>query len=631
MADRNFSTAQTINEIPDNALFYLLTQGPLRDAKATADAVRRYMQHGTTDADDEVARAAAKANADAIVALADRLTVTAQWQSIIVVSTDSLRVALAAQANTDSFLGLYFAVEVELDGETYPQHLVATVDPHSSTVERWFTIPLGAHARIDNTGKVTDGVFTQAILDYLTLGDTPLVHSVADAATLNAHLGNQPRNEEPLWIRVTRGFRVAPNDYAAGETWYVPPRSNVPIKLLDSRPDLGRIDIVPSNVADAAGVQTDYQVTLSLAQEAVDDLTARGANQLDIWFNNTGVHAVEPYVPALAAVLNINVNANEWRAIAVGNAKIIPVRAVWRRGGQYVAQISTYVTIGGASTTASKAEIDAAVDAYLRANPPPAGEDSVARRGVAVNDGRLDAIEANGWVRETRLSPTLQAALLDLRIAPVRDAITGEYVIVFANGGILRSDFWYRVEANGQPVVPRKEWDSPANITFTPTADQVQRMAAVDPNEVTVVVTFYPSESGGELTNHARVVAVRAPAKPTPDRDVGGAFNIGDRSIWHAYDLTEDREDAAWYMFQLRDGGSDRYTPTQLFRGDMIPANAGGAFTQGEDDQMGLIIARAEADGARVLSVARDANNPRRLYLSTNSSWNVHKLIRLGR
>ena len=108
----------------------------------------------------------------------------------------------------------------------------------------------------------------------------------------------------------------------------------------------------------------------------------------------------------------------------------------------------------------------------------------------------------------------------------MRAAITGEYEIVFANGGILRSDFWYGVEANGVQVIPRREWDSPANITFTPTADQARLMAAADAAEVTVVVTFYPDRAGIELTNHSRVVSIGAKGPKGDKGDPGSSITL---------------------------------------------------------------------------------------------------------
>lgn len=586
----------------------------------------------------------------------------ADRQNIVIATADHLRQTLAAQAKAETSLGIYFSEAVQLDGETYAKGTVATVDPLSSTVEVWY-VAGGENASITPDGKVTAGLFSQPVLDYLGLGDTLNPLPINEEATLRAHISNQPRNEEPAWMVATADFDafIGGDIYnvRAGDIWYMRPRADgtgvmgKPYRIFSLKQQAEQAGLkfetmqvwqasgLPgiANTADIDGAYVAYLPSVRKAGANVQHDNVR-IFVLDSGDTGYQVHqAPFAYGAGGAHLIPFTIDPTE-----EGNARLqaaIATTPGFLRIGLrfYDTNVPSGLVVYNMPIApgfvlpsgATEGEIDAAVDRYLAANPPPAGEDSVARRAAVANKTSIDEIIANGWVRETRLSQTLQAALLDMRITPVRDAVGGEYQIVFANGGILRGDFFYKVEANGQTVIARKEWDSPASITFTPTADQVTRMTAVSPEVVTVVVTFYPDAAGLELTNHARNIAIRPAAKPAADKDVGGAFNIGNRAIWHAYDMTEDREAAAWYQFLLRDGGSERYTPTQAFRGDFLPANAGGAFAQGEENQLGLIIARVEADGGRVLSVARDANNARRLYLSTNSSWNVAKLIKLGR
>lgn len=115
-------------------------------------------------------------------------------------------------------------------------------------------------------------------------------------------------------------------------------------------PLTGSIAITPNTIPNAASVIGNY----TFANEDLDVawLNAQGTNQLDIWFKNTGVHAVRPYSPTADQVIEINVNENEARAIGIGaNEKIIPIRAVWRKDGQFVALKNTWLEIRELPTT----------------------------------------------------------------------------------------------------------------------------------------------------------------------------------------------------------------------------------------------------------------------------------------
>lgn len=360
------------------------------------------------------------------------------------------------------------------------------------------------------TNAVTPGLYTRDAWNYLLRRTTPVVNKdVSSATQLETIAAAQLTSDHPYLMAITANFTVTidsiPFVMEAGDLALIHPRSNRPLifynlqdmlKVLGYRPAghtellprLGRIDVTPSNIPNAAAVQRDFQVTLAQSQQVVDHLKSLGVNRVDIWFRNFGMHTTA-YTPALSTVIATNVNQTEANSIGITNETVIPVRAIFRKDGDYVAEIATWLTIGGTATPS---------------------EDPASR-------ARLDVIEAGGWVRESRLSSKLQAALVDLRARPaVRSAMAGKYDVDFSDAGIIVSSLFYEVAANGVTVIPRKQWDSPSTVSFTPTAQQLTAMQRVSTTEVIVAVTFYPDAAGIALTSHALVLPILDIPDPTP-------------------------------------------------------------------------------------------------------------------
>ena len=111
----------------------------------------------------------------------------------------------------------------------------------------------------------------------------------------------------------------------------------------------GKLDIIPNNIPTAADIERGFQVATSDVQV---DLISE-ANELNLWINGKGFHVDDPYTPAATTVFDASVNATEALAIALtepaqGEIGIVEVLAVFRKDGEFVADIGTYLTIGGA-------------------------------------------------------------------------------------------------------------------------------------------------------------------------------------------------------------------------------------------------------------------------------------------
>ena len=105
----------------------------------------------------------------------------------------------------------------------------------------------------------------------------------------------------------------------------------------------GSISLTPSVIPNAAGVQRDFK--FAFEDLDVTALNAAGVNEFELWIKDTAFHAVDPWVPAADGVIDVNVNATEALAIAIGNAEIVPVRMVFRNGGTFVSLINTWLEI----------------------------------------------------------------------------------------------------------------------------------------------------------------------------------------------------------------------------------------------------------------------------------------------
>lgn len=189
----------------------------------------------------------------------------------------------------------------------------------------------------------------------------------------------------------------------------------------------GSIAISPSNIPDAASVVRDYV----FAWEDLDEnwLKAQGVNQMDIWMKNTGFHALDPWNPTQDGMAAVNVNANEARAIGIGNDTVVPVRAVFRRDGQFVALVNTWLTIGGGGGDVTTDQFQAEQKARAAGDDFNktiiAGEDAATANAALAAFLAAQASSANVGIIEV----TANAAQADGHAYVLGD------IVVFAPGG----------------------------------------------------------------------------------------------------------------------------------------------------------------------------------------------------
>ena len=126
---------------------------------------------------------------------------------------------------------------------------------------------------------------------------------------------------------------------------------------------IGRVDINPSRVANAADLDGTYQIILSLTDAEVSSLVTAGVNWIEVWFGSESVHTVTPWAPAISTRIDTVVDTTEESAIgAPGTA--LAVRVVYRinQGGSqtYHGEGAGSLRIGGypAFTADTEVQID---------------------------------------------------------------------------------------------------------------------------------------------------------------------------------------------------------------------------------------------------------------------------------
>ena len=107
----------------------------------------------------------------------------------------------------------------------------------------------------------------------------------------------------------------------------------------------GNIEVKPGNIKVAADLDGTYQVTLSDVQHAW--MASKGVNAVEIWFGDEAVQEVSSWTPIETDVIDVTLDTTEETQIGLTNQDNIRVLAVFRKGGDFVAQIGTILTIGG--------------------------------------------------------------------------------------------------------------------------------------------------------------------------------------------------------------------------------------------------------------------------------------------
>ena len=326
-----------------------------------------------------------------------------------------------------------------------------------------------------STGKIFGN-----IAEYAEGGFGFLSTQVRNEAELNTVADGQVDDVHGEFVTVRAGFRYTPNGatYKAGDILWLQPRmsTRLGIKLLFNVGDpdeiakltdtvgknTGSISISPNNIPNAAAIERDFV----FAAEDLDDewLKSKGVNELEIWFNNTAFHTVDPWSPVADVRLNVNVNATEARAINVGSAAIVPIRAVFRRDGQFVALINNWLTISD-----------------------QAGE-------------------------KFQLTQTQQIGLLSVHPDPsiivyphggLETALTRTVRVLIANPEVLTGDIWVQGSIDGQNVLARRKWASNlSTLNFVISAQLAQAIGQND--SLDVRLDFYDAASDGTIVESLR-------------------------------------------------------------------------------------------------------------------------------
>lgn len=336
----------------------------------------------------------------------------------------------------------------------------------------------------DATARAGVAANTAAIATLQTRsdeGDEIGVSSIANATQLERLFGSQETSDNAAWVYftadVTEVHQGTTHTYKARDLAYFSPRNiigkvvaNLPPNLLAEIAKLtdivamntGSIAISPNNIPNAAAVTRDYV----FAWEDLDDnwLKSKGVNQLDIWMKDTGFHAVRPFAPTKDGVITVNVNATEAAAIAIGSSKIVPVRAVFRNSGTFVALVNTWLTIGDLGGIEAKFT-QAQQIGLLSVHPDP----SII---VYPNDG-------------------------------LETALTRTIALQVANPEVLTGDIWAQGSIDGQAVLARTKWAS--NLAVLNFAISAQLAALIGQNDsLDVRLDFYDAANAGNIVESLR-------------------------------------------------------------------------------------------------------------------------------
>ena len=227
-------------------------------------------------------------------------------------------------------------------------------------------------------------------------------------------------------------------------------------ELAHAAESIGRIDVNPGRIDKASDLDGDYQCIISLTEEEVTRLTARGANFLEIWFGDEAVHELSPWAPALATRVDVTIDTTEESQIgAVGNA--LPVRAIYRRAAEgaelYLAEAPGALRVGG------YAPDDGGTDQTAR--------DAAAKAQATADENRVEIMSEASTRRDMdgalgkRITDTAKQALGRVEVNPgrieVAEDLDGTYqcivkltdqeVEILKAAGVNYLEIWFGVEA----------------------------------------------------------------------------------------------------------------------------------------------------------------------------------------
>ena len=162
---------------------------------------------------------------------------------------------------------------------------------------------------------------------------------------------------------------------------------------------------------------------------------------------------------------------------------------------------------------ASEAEIDAAVDRYLQANPPPAGEDATARAAAAKAQKDADAAKtiADGNVltqaaRVGLLQFSLNPPSIKYRKGSLNSALERTLKLLVSNASILTGDAWFSVSVQGQTIVNRVKWSANSTsfdlVISNAVATAIENNDA-DADSLDFSIIFHDAANAGNVVGNA--------------------------------------------------------------------------------------------------------------------------------
>ena len=537
-------------------------------------------------------------------------------QGIRVSTLQHYNEALAAQATSDEGLIIEFGITIVSSGTTYGVGDVAFVPPRSNAIERLFNKV--SHTELAKETRSREG------------GDIINERKVRTAANLNSELRLHITDENASILIIEALFTTDTRTYRAGDRYYLAPAHNQEgnLVLIEQKQYIGKVDITPHNIAAKEDLDGTYQIVLSDVD--ADGLKEKGVNVLEIWFNQEAIHSTS-WAPTSTAIIDAVIDESEETQIALTNQKVIPVLAVFRKDGNYIDQIGTYLTIGGQEepSGADLSSIKAGTNVSIDRSKP--GEITISSESGAT------------------ATPTQQIALLNLVASPAGIAYrTVEELtaavkaidIQISNPELLKGDVWIEGWIQGQRGLNRTKWTSATSalrIAFDDTTAAAIATGVFDDTDIQCNIRFFDAASGGDEIER-RDIFIPITKVGASDTQIGGFLNIGSPTGWTEYEITEAIEAGQHYQFLLRIGSTKNLVITAPFRGDdylfLATTNPSASFpTQSaiiaQTEMLGIPAPRTNADGARVFFVARPADNEKML-VRINDTHNIHRLIKLA-
>ena len=310
----------------------------------------------------------------------------------------------------------------------------------------------------------------------IPLYDFNYVTRHADTASeFNGYVNGHVGNDHYLFIRARGTFNATllrNETYAvvAGETYWVYPRDYNPHRFISFtelanaagyRKAIGRLAINPRNIVTYNDLDGKYEV--SVLGEDADYLVYRNVDQWEFWIKSQAVESsTGTWTPASDFSFTATIDTSEETQIGLTALdKIVPIRIVYRSGGQYVAQSDGFLFIGDGGTTTTTTQ--------------PA-----------------------------KLTQEQEIGLLNFRVTPefisyppggLDTALTRTIELRCANPELLTGDIWYQGSVDGQAVVTRAKWSASTSVIRFAISAQLAALVGQNP-QLELDLSFYNVATG---------------------------------------------------------------------------------------------------------------------------------------